>query len=284
MTSKRYSPKNLFLDVLSGIRFCRLGALLFFLLAAQVSGGAEQAPAEFDYKTALKISQQAIGTEIGAVDFIAADGSSLSLADFRGKPLIISMVYSSCYEICPMTTRHLAKVIKKAQEALGSDSFNAAVIGFDTQMDTPASMRVFALRQGIDNDPMWHALSMQPEAVSALSRDLGFAFYPTSQGFDHIIQASIIDANGALYRQVYGQSFATPLLVEPLIDLVLGKPKPAQSFTDQLFDKVRLFCTTYDPVRDGYFFDYSLFIGMLIGGVIILLGFSFIAKESFRSR
>ena len=34
---------------------------------------------------------------------------------------------------------------------------------------------------------------------------------------------------------------------------------------------MRLFCTTYDPVRDGYYFDYSLFLGVLIGAVIIFL-------------
>jgi len=37
-----------------------------------------------------------------------------------------------------------------------------------------------------------------------------------------------------------------------------------------LVDRIKLFCTTYDPARDGYYFDYSLFIGMLIGGSIIV--------------
>ena len=41
-------------------------------------------------------------------------------------------------------------------------------------------------------------------------------------------------------------------------------------YSPGLANKIKLFCTTYDPVRDGYYFDYSLFIGMLIGGSIII--------------
>ena len=37
-----------------------------------------------------------------------------------------------------------------------------------------------------------------------------------------------------------------------------------------LTSRIKLFCTTYDPVRDGYYFDYSLFLGILIGGSIVI--------------
>ncbi len=182
-----------------------------------------------------------------------------------------------------MTTRHLAKVVTKAREALGEDSFNAVAIGFESAVDTPDAMQFFATKQGID-DSSWHLLSINIDDLSLLIQDLGFNYVPTSQGFDHIIQATIIDAEGILYRQVYGQTFETQLLVEPLKDLVLGRPKSTQSFVDQLVSKVRFYCTTYDPTRDGYFFDYSLFIGMIIGGLIIILGVIFIVKESLLNR
>ena len=58
---------------------------------------------------------------------------------------------------------------------------------------------------------------------------MGFLYYKSSNGFDHLIQATVIDADGVVYRQVYGQVFDTPLLVDPLIDLVLGRAPPEQS-------------------------------------------------------
>jgi len=235
---------------------------------APIAGG-DAATTAFDYDQALAISQAAIGRTLTDVEFTAADGRSLRLADFRGKPLVVSMVYTSCFQICPMTTRFLSGVVDKARDALGEDSFAVAVIGFDTGVDTPAAMQYFANKQGVGNRG-WQILSVGSDAAKQLSDDIGFQYFPSSNGFDHLIQATVIDAEGVVYRQVYGQVFDTPLLVDPLIELVLGRSPPEQPVLDNLVSKIKLFCTTYDPVRDGYYFDYSLFIGMFIGGSIIV--------------
>lgn len=232
----------------------------------------------FDYDVALKISQDVIGKQLGEYSFINAEGQAVSMSDFAGKPLVLSMVYTSCYQICPMTTRHLAKVVEKARDALGKDNFSVAVVGFDTPVDTPDAMQYFANKQGIHNKD-WHLLTIAADEVETLSKDTGFIYFPSASGFDHLIQATIIDAEGKVYRQVYGQVFDTPLLIEPLKELVLGQPQQDQTFLSELSNKIKLFCTTYDPVRDGYFFDYSLFLGILIGGMIILFTSVFIVKE-----
>jgi len=237
----------------------------------------------FDYDLALKTSQGAIGNQLGNHAFVDADGKRVTLSDFRGKPLVLSMVFTSCYQICPMTTRHLSKVVEKARDALGDDGFSVAVIGFDSAVDTPDAMQYFANKQGI-SDKRWNLLSISQEDVESLSKDIGFIYFPSSNGFDHIIQATIIDADGKVYRQVYGQAFETPLLVDPLIELILGRPQPAQSFLSGLTSKIKLFCTTYDPVRDGYFFDYSLFLGMLIGGSIIIVTIIVMRRELRKGR
>ena len=224
----------------------------------------------FDYDAALAASQGAIGRQLADIRFTSADGRSLRLSEFRGKPLVLSMVYTSCYQICPMTTRYLSKVVDKARAALGDDSFAVAVVGFDSRVDTPAAMRYFADKQGI-TERGWYLLSATRDDVDRLAKGTGFLFQPSSNGFDHLIQATVIDAEGRVYRQVYGQVFDTPLLVDPLIELVLGRGAPPQPLLATLVDRIKLFCTTYDPARDGYYFDYSLFIGMLIGGTIIVL-------------
>ena len=241
----------------------------------------DQSPKQaFDYDVALKTSQSAIGEQLTNHVFINAAGESITLEKFRGKPLIISMVYTSCYQICPMTTRHLSKVVEKARDALGEDSFSVAVIGFDTSVDTPDAMQYFANVQGI-SDKNWHLLSIAEENLDALAEETGFLYYPSSAGFDHLIQATIIDADGKVYRQVYGQVFDTPLLVDPLIELVLGRPKPAQSFLSILSDKIKLFCTTYDPRSDGYYFDYSFFVEIFVG-VTVILGIVFFMRSELK--
>jgi len=236
---------------------------------ANISADMNDVSQPFDYDTALKTSQAAIDNQVGNYAFLDADGRSLRLNDFRGKPLVLSMIYTSCYQICPMTTRYLSTVVEKARETLGTDAFSVALIGFDTRVDKPDTMQYFANKQGI-SDKGWNLLSITKQDVDAISKDIGFLYYPSSNGFDHLVQATIIDAEGKVYRQVYGQVFDTPLLVDPLIELVLGRSPPEQSFLSELSSKIKLFCTTYDPVRDGYYFDYSLFLGIFIGASIIL--------------
>ena len=269
----------------------REGALAI-LLAVVLFGGqsasatteqAQDSVSRFQYKSALQASQQAIGTTPADHPLTDARGRALSFVDFKGKPLVLSLIYTSCYHTCPMTTRHLAKVVEKAREALGADSFAVALLGFDAQYDSPQAMRHFAMKQGVE-DADWHLLSASPDTVNALTRELGFVFFPSPRGFDHIVQATVIDADGRIYRQVYGEVFETPLLVEPLKELVLGRPKPGQTFIADLVDKVRFFCTTYDPSRDAYHFDYSLFIGMAIGGLIIIWVGVFIVRSLRRGR
>ncbi len=274
------------------IRFLFYSLLLFSLpwvsahaaiQAADMAATGHAPGSEFDSSVALKISQEAINNQLEGHKFIDVDGKRLTLSDFRGKPLVLSMIYTSCYHICPMTTRHLSSIVEKARETLGEDSFSVAVIGFDAQFDTPEKMKNFADKQGISGKG-WNLLSMAGEDVEALSKDIGFVYYPSSNGFDHIIQATIIDAGGKVYRQVYGQTFSTPLLIDPLIELVLGRPQPAQSHLSSLMTKIKLFCTTYDPVRDGYYFDYSLFLGMLIGASIILYTGFIVLRELYNNQ
>ncbi|MCP4388352.1 MAG: hypothetical protein GY802_08650, partial [Gammaproteobacteria bacterium] len=74
-----------------------------------VSQANTQTPGQaFDYDEALATSQAAVGNPVGAHRFTDVDGNAVTLDQLRGKPLVLSMVYTSCYQICPMTTRHLS--------------------------------------------------------------------------------------------------------------------------------------------------------------------------------
>lgn len=261
--------------------------ILIVLIALSASSGAFERQSRpnrpdslrtFDYQAALQASQSAIGRQLSDYPLTNAEGRRVSLAEFRGKPLVLSLVFTSCHTVCPTTTRYLAKVVEKARETLGRENFAVALLGFDSRFDTPQMMTRFARKQGIDHRG-WHLLSADADTIAALTRELGFFFSPSANGFDHLVQATVIDGEGRVYRQVYGEVFETPLLVSPLMELVLGRPQADQSPIDDLINKVRLFCTTYDPATDSYHFDYSLFIGMFIGGVIVFLTAGFLIRE-----
>jgi protein SCO1/2 len=238
-----------------------LAGLCFLLNAALAQ--ATPGLAEFSREQALANSQGAIGKTLAGVMLTAPDGQQVAVEAFRGKPLVISLIFTSCHHICPSTTVYLQQVVKKARSALDEDSFRVITVGFDTANDTPERMAEFGQVNGV-TDPYWQFLAGDAAAIDALVSQLGFIYTPTSGGFDHLIQSSIIDADGRVYRQVYGITFPTPQLIDPLKELVFGEPGE-QSSLSYLGNRIRLFCTVYDPATDSYSIDISVFIGTFVG-------------------
>jgi protein SCO1/2 len=205
------------------------------------------------------------------------------LAELRGKPLIISMIFTSCYHVCPAITRHIATAVENAREVLGQDSFAVATIGFDTANDSPEAMRAFARAQSIE-EPEWYFLSTDADTMQLLVENIGFVYFPSPRGFDHINQVTVVDQEGIIYQQVYGAAFELPWLVEPLKDLVFGRPRSAGHFVAGLADRIRLFCTVYDPTTGRYRFDYSLFVQIAVGASVVLGVIAWLLVEARRRR
>ena len=250
------------------------GCLFFFSLSVPAAiNTAEQ----YDRDKALASSQAAINRVLSNHAFRNEDRKTLSLNDFLGKPMVISLIYTSCHHICPTITRNLAAVVEVAEAALGTDSFSVLTIGFDTANDSPERMRLYARERGI-NQANWHFLSADEQTIAALTKELGFLFFASPRGFDHLSQVSIVDAEGRVYRQLYGVSFDAMDLGEPLKQLVFGKRQDA-GLVEGWINNIKLFCTNYDPRSGRYEFDYSIFVGFFLGFVILAAIALFVFRE-----
>lgn len=234
-------------------------------LAAMPAGAA--AGATFDQARALAVSQAALGTALGGYRFTDTRNQTIALETLMDKPLVISLVYTGCTDICPMVSETLADAVAIARDAFGKDSFRVATIGFDARNDSPNRMRSYAAQHGIRVDG-WHFLSADASTIDALARELGFSFRPSPQGFDHLSQTTVVDTAGRVYRHIYGADFEPPLLVEPLKQLIYGGRIEMTSI-DGLINRVRLFCTVYDPASGKYRFDYSIFIATVMGALTL---------------
>jgi protein SCO1/2 len=249
-------------------------------IAAQHHDPAAHAPGpDYDEAVALELSQAAIGETPGDYTFLDGKGQEITLGALRGRPVVISLIYTSCYHICPTVTSNLAKVVRVARDALGDDSFSVLTIGFDTPNDTPDRMRVFAGQRGIDITD-WHFVSAGAETVRGLSGDVGFSYFSSPKGFDHMIQATVLDGEGKVYRQIYGMAPEPPSLVEPLKEILWGKQVAATPLGGWI-NNIKLFCTVYDPTTGMYMFDYSPFIAFGIG-VLVLGGIAWVIVRSWR--
>jgi len=255
-------PRQPGLDPTTVLIAAALG-LVLFLIAGMLFAQAAPAAGGLDPGAALKTSQAAVGKPIGDYTLVNGDGAQVRLADYRGQPLIVSFIYTGCTQVCPTTTRFLARAVDEAQRALGKDAFRVVTVGFNLPFDTPIAMREFQRKQGIDL-AHWEFLAGDAPTVAGLARDTGFVFAPTASGFDHLTQATVIDARGNVFLQVYGESFELPMFVGPLKELVTGTPAPLENLAG-ILERVRILCTVYDPRAGKYRLNYGLFIEVFVG-------------------
>lgn len=235
----------------------------------------------FDEAEMLKISQGALGNQLGDYTFLDRSGRTVRLSDYRGKPLVISLIYTHCPAACLTTTRSLT-TIKESQAALGADSFGVLTVGFDTENDIPAAMADFAKRMGVDL-PGWEFVSADPDTIKKLSKDLGFVFFPAEEGgFNHMTQTTFVDAQGRVYLHVYGEDFDNKTLLQPLKNMIYNV-ETARPGIDGLSSKVRLFCTVYDTKTGQYKVSYGYFYGIGLGILCSLLISWWLVMEYRRS-
>jgi len=258
-----------------------LALALGVLLSCAAAAGDPAPPPGWD--AALKASQAVIGQPlpetVTAAPMLDSRQRSVRLATWRGKPLVVSFVYTGCFQACPVATKGLERAVRAAREALGSDSFEVVTIGFNQPFDDPVAMGAFARQARID-EPRWHFVSPRKEDVDALGRAFGFTWAPTPKGFDHVTQATIVDAEGRIYRQVYGEVPEIAQFVGPLKELLTGQARE-QGSLDGLWRTVKLYCTVYDPVSGGYRLNYSLFVE-LFAGLTMLGGLGWYMRRHWR--
>jgi protein SCO1 len=260
-----------------------LVAAIMVPAAVTAQNGTAPPPAStagLDPQVALAMSRAAVGNVPGDYRMRDRQEREVRLADYRGKPLLVNFIYTGCFQICPNSTLALRNAVNAMRDRFGSDQFRVVSIGFDQPTDSPAALRNYAAQRRI-NDANWEFLSPRREDVAALVRDFGFSFVATPGGFDHTLQVSILDAAGRIRQQVVGDAYTPDSLGGPLRQLITGGLfRNTLSLTD-LFGRVRILCSVYDPTTGKYRVSYALYIE-IAGGVTFILAMLWFAISEWR--
>ncbi|MFZ3128547.1 MAG: SCO family protein, partial [Rhodoferax sp.] len=76
-----------------------VACLPFTAVHAELSQGA--ASPGLDQKAALGLSQAVVGRAVGDYTLLDREGRPVRLSQFRGKPLLVSFIYTGCFQVCP---------------------------------------------------------------------------------------------------------------------------------------------------------------------------------------
>jgi protein SCO1/2 len=134
------------------------------------------------------------------------DGAPLRLRDLRGKVVVVTFVYASCTDTCPILTAKLASLQGPLGANLGTHVIFVAVT-VDPERDTPAALREYAARHGV-GAPNWALLTGPPAEIQEVARRYGvFARRAPGGDVDHTFLTSIVDRDGMLRVQYMGVRF-----------------------------------------------------------------------------
>lgn len=129
-------------------------------------------------------------TGIAPVDFGSVRderGRPLSLAAMRGKPVVVTFLYTTCKDTCPLT----AQQIRIALDDLGHD-VPAVAISVDPANDTPARARTFGLKQGTEGRIRW-ALGSRAQLRRLWD---GYFVDPQTADSEHTASTVLLDGRG----------------------------------------------------------------------------------------
>lgn len=103
---------------------------------------------------------------------ITQDGDTVEFYDdlIRDKIVLISFIFTTCKDLCPINTARLALVAEKLKERMGDDIFFVS-ISVDPENDTPERLKSFA--RSFYDGPGWTFITGDPATLKAIGDKLG---------------------------------------------------------------------------------------------------------------
>lgn len=137
------------------------------------------------------------GTDLGstpAPDFSLTDqfGKPVSLSQFKGKPVVVTFLYTHCKDLCPLTAEKLHTVMQN----LGSDTQRVAVlaVSLDPVGDTTASVLDFSKAHRMLD--YWHFLMGTNKTLAPVWSAYDVYADTADQAANHSFALYVIDQQG----------------------------------------------------------------------------------------
>ncbi|MGK9231320.1 SCO family protein [Inquilinus limosus] len=167
-----------------------------------------------------------------------ADGHPVSLADLRGKVVVLHFIYASCTDECPLHADLIARIQEKVNETPMRDRVQFVTITTDPVRDTPEVMTDYGRAHNLD--PVnWVFLTSgpdRPEDTRNLVKRFGHQFKEIGDGVEiHGVVTHVIDREGNLRANFHGLAF-DPVNLVVYANALMNEahPEPEPSFWDRL--------------------------------------------------
>jgi protein SCO1/2 len=116
------------------------------------------------------------------------DGRLVSLRQFRGRVVVLTFLYTTCRDVCPLTATQIRGALDDLDRPVP-----ALAVSVDPRNDTPERAREFLFRRGLAHDRMRFLLGTRAELQPIWK---AYGIRPQGAAFDHSAYVLLIDRHG----------------------------------------------------------------------------------------
>jgi len=169
---------------------------------------------------------------------------------FKGKPVVLSLVYYSCPMLCTQVLNGELGAFRNVSFNIG-EQFEVVTISFDARETPPLALaKKQTYIKGYNRpggEAGWHFLTGDEANIKRLAEAVGFhyAWDEQTKQFAHASGIMVLTPEGKLGRYFYGIDY-------PPKDLRLALVEASQNKIGTPVDALMLYCYHYDPATGKY--------------------------------
>lgn len=136
------------------------------------------------------------------VALTASTGAAAELGAWKGHPVLVSMIYTSCTAACPMIISEMSAV-EAALSPATRERMRYLLVSMDPERDTPAALADLAKRHNLDD--RWLLARTDEDGVRQISAVLGIRYRKLADGnYNHSAVLTLLDEQGVIAERIDG--------------------------------------------------------------------------------
>jgi protein SCO1/2 len=125
------------------------------------------------------------------------EGQSVALSQWQGKPMVITMAYSTCRKFCPMTLQRLLEIQRLYDQHNIDAEF--VVISYDPQNDTWQAWADYRKKHHLERKN-WHFLTGASDDTKAISELLEMDYWLYDEHVMHNFKIVLLGTTGIVEK------------------------------------------------------------------------------------
>jgi protein SCO1/2 len=149
-------------------------------------------------------------------EFRDQTGAVRHLGDFRGRPVVVAMIFTHCRFACPAIVAQIQRLVERVAER---DDVHVVLASMDAARDEPPVLAAFAKEHALPA-ARYTLLHGSAFAVRELAAVLGVRFAEVEGGdFSHANQIALLDHDGRIVARSEGLGTDPAALVDAIAKL-----------------------------------------------------------------